>query len=561
MNGYTLPENQSKKYEHLFTDIDTGRLKIPKFQREFVWTKEQASQLVDSMLKGYPIGTFVLWKTHEELRHFKEIGNAALPEVPKGDAVTYVLDGQQRITSLFALKKGLVLSREGSSLDYKGILVDLSVDPETPQPLTATERQDGHTYVSVHDLLNQGIQFFVHNFSEEEVERIDLYRNRLTGYDFSTILLSNYPIDIACDIFTRINTAGTELTLFEIMVAKTYDDTRGFDLALKWSTLLEGTEGGGKCLGDASYDTVSSSTVLQCMAAFLKGDVRRETILKLEKTKFIDSWETVSQGLFGAVDYLRTKVGIPVSGLLPYNAMLVPLTYFFIKNGGKKPSHDQDTSLSQYFWWAGLTSRYASATETKIGLDLKRTDKVLGDETPSYKGDEARFAMEDLSLRWFSTSDGVCRSVLCLFAHLEPRSFDNDAKVNLDNSWLKATFSKNYHHFFPRSYLKKRGYPDERANVIMNITIVDDYLNKRTIRARAPSEYMKDFAKKNAKIEESMKSHLIDDLNDFGVWTDDYDRFVDRRAQRVMDELTRRLNPEGARPALRLQAEERGPIR
>ena len=71
-----LPENQNKKYDHLFTDIDTGYIKIPKFQREFVWNKTQTARLLDSIIKGYPIGTFILWKTRVELRHIKNIGNA-----------------------------------------------------------------------------------------------------------------------------------------------------------------------------------------------------------------------------------------------------------------------------------------------------------------------------------------------------------------------------------------------------------------------------------------------------------------------------------------------------
>jgi len=97
------PQNVPKKYGHLFADIDAGRMKIPKFQRDFVWTGVQTAGLLDSIIKGFPIGTFILWKTREEMRHFKNVGNVTLPEVPKGDAVLYVLDGQQRITSLYAV--------------------------------------------------------------------------------------------------------------------------------------------------------------------------------------------------------------------------------------------------------------------------------------------------------------------------------------------------------------------------------------------------------------------------------------------------------------------------
>jgi uncharacterized protein with ParB-like and HNH nuclease domain len=98
------PENHNKKYEALFLDIDLGRIKIPQFQRDFVWGKEQTAKLVDSILKGYPIGTFIFWKTREELRSYRNVGNFKLPVTPKGDFAEYVLDGQQRITSLYAIR-------------------------------------------------------------------------------------------------------------------------------------------------------------------------------------------------------------------------------------------------------------------------------------------------------------------------------------------------------------------------------------------------------------------------------------------------------------------------
>ncbi len=97
------PQNVPLKYDHLFAMVDTGQLKIPMFQRDFVWTTAQTASLLDSIVKGYPIGTFILWKTRDAMRHFRNIGNVELPEPPTGDAVQYVLDGQQRITSLYAV--------------------------------------------------------------------------------------------------------------------------------------------------------------------------------------------------------------------------------------------------------------------------------------------------------------------------------------------------------------------------------------------------------------------------------------------------------------------------
>ena len=104
------------------------------------------------------------------------------------------------------------------------------------------------------------------------------------GYNFRGVNLKNADIDVATEVFTRLNVGGKELTLFEIMVAKTYDGTRGFDLAEKYEALM-------KELETVNYETISSSTVLRVVSMLLAKDVTRKQILKLPKKDFIDTWD------------------------------------------------------------------------------------------------------------------------------------------------------------------------------------------------------------------------------------------------------------------------------
>lgn len=534
------PENQPKKYQHLFTGIDTGKIRIPQFQRDFVWSKEQTAKLIDSIIKGFPIGTFILWRTNEAMRVVRAIGNAQLPDQRNGETVQYVLDGQQRITSLYGVQKGLVCTREGKEIDYKDICINLDVDPDADEQIVYTEPIEDITFISVYDLLNEDLNTFFKSFKDStHIERIDTYRKRLTGYDFSTIVMDAYPIDIACEVFTRINTGGTDLTLFEIMVAKTYDIERSFDLANEFNWLINANDAPNKDLEDANYDTIPESTILQCIASHLVGQVRRQDILKLDKYSVIGQWPTIKEGIFAAVDYLRSSLRIPVSQLLPYNALLVPYCYFFIKNNFEQPSLQQDGYLQQFFWWASLSSRYTGGAEGKLANDFKKMESILNSEKPDYIGEELRLTEDDIKWQWFSASDAFCKAIICLFVYHQPCSFQNNNFVKVDNSWLRRADSKNYHHFFPKSYLRKKGVEDWKANTIANITIVDDYLNKRKIGGRAPSVYMKDF--NNPKLYQTMQSHLINDLQDFGVWNDDFERFIEKRTQVIFSELNSRL--------------------
>ena len=537
-------DNYSLRYEHLFDDVDRGRIKIPQFQRDFVWSKEDSANLIDSILKGFPIGTFIFWQTREELKHVRNIGNVNLPSTPRGEATSYILDGQQRIASLYAVHKGLQLIKQNQTIDYKDISIDLNLDPDGDDPVVAPTPCSNGPSISVHKLLNSTGGALYQEYGEDLNNKIEIYSARLKGYDFPIIVTSDSPIDIACEIFTRINTGGTELTLFEIMIAKTYDEEQEFDLGREYDLLIDSNDT-SSALRDVGFETISPSTILQCIAAAMCKKVDRKNILKLDKSEFIQEWQSVKNSIFAVVDYFRIDLRIPVSRLLPYENLLIPFTYFFIRNNGNRPDPVQDKRLKQYFWWASLSQRFGSSTNSRIEENLDLMDKILEATPPSYQGKQVSLSLEDLKQVEFRTSDAFCKAVLCLYAYFQPKAFNSDRIVLLDNSWLQRSNSKNYHHFFPRGYLSRVNIPEGYANRILNITLVDDYLNKHVIRAKPPSEYMMKFKKEYSDIDCSMKTHLIDDLDAYGIWNDDYETFIERRGGRVLEELGKRLDQAG----------------
>ena len=198
----------------------------------------------------------------------------------------------------------------------------------------------------------------------------------LRTYQFSTIEVEEAPIDIATEIFTRINVGGQALTVFEIMVAKTYDEEQKFDLAERYDQLIERLSG-------VNYETVSSSTVLQSVAVCIEKDCTKKKILKLDKDTFIKVWDKVISSFESAVDYFRTFYRIPVSQLLPYDSLLVPFTYYFY-NHKDKPLGDQQILLQDYFWRCVITQRFSSASESKLTQDISKIDDILLNKKPEY---------------------------------------------------------------------------------------------------------------------------------------------------------------------------------
>jgi len=528
-----LPEPQTKTFANLLSAIEQGQIKIPQFQRDFVWTMQRSAGLIDSVIKGYPIGTFIFWRTREQLRSVRNIGNQSLPEPQTGEFVDYVLDGQQRLTSLFASLRGIKIVREdGKEDNFSQIFIDLEAEESDQIVITDTNGKNPEHLISVIELLT-GDFLKLASYPPQYHEKLRTYKNRIESYQYSIIQVKDAPIEIATEIFTRINVGGKPLSLFEIMVAKTFDHDTQFDLSEKFQELIEN-------LKPLNYETISDATVLQTVATILCKECKRQVILRLDKNDFINSWNRAKTAIEGAVEYFRNCYRIPVSQLLPYNSLIVPFAYFFFHHPDK-PTGDKQKFLEDFFWRCALSGRYSSSVESKLAQDVKRIDQILAGELPSY--DWAVDTSDEFIKNngWFSASRSYIKAILCIYAYLQPKSFSDNSIVNISNYWLKQANSKNYHHFFPKAYLRNKGCVEFRINHILNITIVDDFLNKREIKAKAPSKYMAVFRDRNPYLADTMKTHLIEDLTVFGIWNDDYDKFFDARAKAVSKELGKRI--------------------
>lgn len=531
-----LPEPISRTFTGLISDIEKGLIKIPQFQREFVWDIKRSSKLIDSVIKGYPIGTFILWKTNERLRSVRNLGKFNLPEPIDGDFTDYVLDGQQRLTSLFAILKGLKIEREeGKVENYDEIYVNLEANEEEEIVIIEKTGFKDSQLIKLNDLL-YGTLSQLNSFDQKYHSKLDDYRIRINSYSYSIILIRDAALDVATEIFTRINEGGKKLSVFEIMVAKTYDANRSFDLAESYKALIEN-------LTNVNYETISDATVLQTVSMILDKECKRKTILKLNKKNFIDVWNDTVSSIESAVDYFRSYYRIPVSQLLPYNALIVPFAYFFYHHKDK-PTGNKQKFLEDFFWRISLGTRYSSAVESKLAQDIKKIDLILKDELPVYDWPIDTSPQFIQNNGRFIASRSYIKAILSIYAYHQPKSFNDNSIVNISNYWLKKANSKNYHHFFPKSYLQKNidwENKDFFINHILNITIVDDFLNKREISAKAPSKYMHKFSRQNKKIDETMKTHLINDLNTFGIFEDNYKIFFNQRAKALSSEMKIRI--------------------
>ena len=520
--------------ENIMHDANSGQIKIPQFQRQFVWSVSDCAKLLDSILKGYPVGSLIYWKTKESLRTVRDIGDFKFPSVPKDDYVFYVLDGQQRITSIIASLTGQKIGED----DYSKIYIDLKATDEDQIVVDDIESLNKGEYISLCDLYEFDLSKIMVEFSANPtiINQINSYHNRIKTYEFSKVDLSDAPLAIATEVFTRINTSGRSLSIFEIMCAKMYSENPEFDL-------YENRVEQKASWQSAGYDSIQDTTVLQAMGVCLCKSSKGADILSLDKTKFIEEWPKVGEAFDKTIDYFKGSFGVPVSKLVPYEALFVPFVYYFYKTK-KRPVGKAQEYLRDYFWRATFSSRFTEGVVSKINQDIESViDVVIAGNEPKY--DQGLVITKDTIKRdgYFSTGSAYIKGILCILCSKNPVSFIDGHVVTIDNSWLSQGNSKNYHHFFPKEYMKQNQplIDESLVNHIVNITVVDGWLNKNKIKAKAPSDYMGEFEKLNPNIKKDMEVHLITDFNKFGITNNDYNAFFTERIKLIHSEMISRL--------------------
>ena len=524
-----LPQPTHKNYTTLISNIETGQIRIPQFQRDFVWTMDRSAALLDSMVKGYPIGTFIFWRTRESLKSVKNIGEIKLPAPRKNSAVIFVLDGQQRLISLFATLKGLTIDRDSNKKDdFSGIYVNLNADGSEEIVTTNVTDLAKKTFIPLTELLRGDLTDLV-AFPKKYHKKLDEYKRRIEAYDFPVIEVHDFSIDVATDIFTRINVSGKTLTVFEIMVAKTYEEKCGFDLSKEYEKLIDDLE-------QVDYQTISNQTILRLIAQILKNKSNRQTILNLKKDKFIEIWPKAVDSIKQAINCFQNVIGVPVSQLLPYLDLLVLFAYFFYKCS-KRPTSTQIKELKNLFWRCSLGGRYDAAIDSRLTQDIRRVDQIIEGKSPNYDWKIDISPEHLIENGTFNPGASFIKAILCVMASKRPWSFNKNEIVRTSNHWLSRSNGKNYHRFFSKAFLKENGIDDPYANSIINVTIAEDYLDKKKIGAKSPSEYIKELEENNSEFTKTIKTHLIKDLEEFGILDNDYDTFIQKRAEVISEEI------------------------
>jgi hypothetical protein len=531
----------------LLGQIKKGEIVLPEFQRGYVWSKDQVRAFVRSMYHGHPTGHFLIWKTYKP----SKIRGANSPSEGHSQLL---LDGQQRLTSLFTLLEGKPPPfYEGEDLFFN---LYFNVVTEDFRFWQKSIMQGDPSWISVHGFMKEGIQSFIKSLPTMEDDARDVFTDhldRLAGldnvrnyrYQIDTLTDEKLTVDEVVEIFNRVNSAGTPLTKADLAIAH---------VCSVWPEAREELRGYSKKMEQHGFG-VDLNFLIRCVAALASGSVLLEgTFYRVAAEDLQLAWKRLKQSFDHLVNVLRHEAFIDRKKDLATDYALIPPTVYLAQNGGAFTDDLVKRKFIRWIYLASIWSRYTGSTDTKLQRDvaivLNGGNDPVDDLVGQILDERGRVELEAKDIEGKSVQSAVYR-----FTYVVARARDAEDWFTGQLLYNRAIGSANgleSHHIFPKAYLAKLGYTgDQRRmiNEVANRAFLTQKANK-VIAASAPSDYLTEIVAKRPSVLMAQSVTMNRDL-----WEgDNFELFLAERRKllaRAMNEYLDSLVPEENRSSER----------
>jgi hypothetical protein len=560
-----------------------GEMRLPEIQRHYVWRATRVRDLLDSLYRGYPSGSILMWETDEPIptRDF-----AIAQDTNAFAGRKLLLDGQQRLTSLTAVLNGESVAVRGRkrpidilfNLDHpEGPPTD-STDVEgdedsvvTPDDEIADDNEDTEDgeqglqeklsrrtfVVASRNLLSQrqwvsvsevfstandaelleraGIESFKDARFQKYSDRLKKLR-AIKQYPYVVHVLERaMSYEEVTEIFVRVNSLGAKLRSSDLALAQ---------MTSRWPNLLKQLElFQEEC--EQSWFTIDLGQLVRAIVVFATQQCLFRSVTSTSVDKLKSGWEQAKEGLRFAINFLRTNAGIEDESLLS-SPMFIHALAAISRVKDNKLTGAEQRALLHWLLVANARGRYSrGSTETLLNEDLAiifRTGDVAALMAP-VKRQFGRLHVEpgDLAGR------GV-NSPLFSLAYLALK--DGGAKDWYSGLGLSLTHQGRlhfiqWHHVIPKSLLKAKGYETGEINEIANMAFITGQTNRR-ISNKEATGYLADVVSKQG--ETALHSQCVP--TDPALWdTDRYREFLQYRRAELADRMNRFINEKAGHVA------------
>ena len=504
--------------------VQEGQIRIPAFQRGFIWEPDRVAFLMDSIYKSYPYGALLFWRTNETLRVERNLGPFELPEPKEDYPIDYVLDGQQRITSLYATFQ--TAEDIEQSEDWKDIYFDFSIDDDAQETqffalLPEEVNPDQHFPLRA--------MFDTTTYRRETRALTEPLANRLDAVQavFKEALI---PVQVfrtdergtVAVIFERINRQGVRLDTMQLLSAWTWSED--FQLQAQFEELADEFEEFGYATGE-----VDENLLLRCASAVLVRSPKPEAIVDISGEKIRGRFDEVLNGIRGALDFVRSNIGVQRLDNLPFQTILVPLCTFFAISGDRevKISENQRKTIVRWFWKTCFGRRYSSGVLRYLQEDITSILQLKGGQASNLGTVSVSISSEFFLKNRFGIRNVNTKTFILLLAQQSPLSFISGTPVDLREK-LKEYNKTEFHHMVPKKYVDALDTPPANSvNALANFCFVSRAEN-RDLGGAAPSVY-------RDKLPDNVNDILEHAVASNVLFNDDLDAFLTERAQRLTE--------------------------
>lgn len=556
--------------QELVKKVERGELKLPEMQRRYVWTSTRVRDLLDSLYRGYPSGTILVWETDLDV----ETRDMAVSptQSPATASKQLLLDGQQRLTSLSAVLAGQPVTVRNKKRPIE-ILFNLE-HPEGPPvevmefdsyELTVTLQdieggeaekdiraelnkrtfvvsnavlQKDPVWISVADIFSKSESEILRGVGiNSEDEKWDMYALRLQNvkkiqsYQYvMQVLERDMSYEEVTEIFVRVNSLGMKL--------------RGSDLALaqitsKWKGFMNELEAFATSFGDNADYLVESGVLIRTMVAFATGQSKFKTVGRIPLDELQTAWLKAKEGIEFAVSFLRSNAHVEKLGPLSSPFLLIPIAIYADLRSGNI-SDDEEKKLLRWFYYAHMRGHYGMGSSESI-LDsdistLLRKDSV--DELLTVLENHVKkFSVDVVDIAGRGTRSPMFS--MLYFILKSKKAKDWKTGLALSDEHLGNAHKIQFHHIFPKTLLAREGYEKREINEIANMAFIGGKTNRQILNKK-PSEYLPNevVAKRG---EEALTSQLVTTNPD--LWElEKYPAFLEDRRQKIADTINSFMN-------------------
>jgi hypothetical protein len=525
-------EGAHLKISTILDHIDNGHMALPEFQRGYVWNRDQVRGLFESLYRRHPVGGLLVWATESSTATHRGDGQLA------AGVVKLLLDGQQRITSLYGVIRGRAPKFfDGNAKAFEGLRFHL--EKETFAFYQPIVMKDDSLWIDVTKLMQKGIGGLgdlINELSANSallpkvgeyvgrlsrlvgISEVDLHIEEVTGVDKT--------LDVVVDIFNRVNSGGTKLSKGDLALAKVCAD---------WPEARDTMKKSLKGWSNAGYD-FNLDWLLRSVNTILTGEAKFQFLHDKSPAEMQDGLKRATAHIDTSLNMIGSRLGLDHDRVL-FGRFAIPVMVRYLDQHKGHLNEKERDKLLFWFVQAAMWGRFSASTETTIDQDLGALegpdgglDRLLEQLRLWHGGlrvEPGHFLGWGLGARFYP--------VLYMLTRMgEARDWGTGLPLK---AGLLGKMSKlEVHHIFPKAQLYKRKLKKPDVNALANFCFLTKDTNL-TISDRLPEEY---FPKIEAAHPGALASQWIP--TDPLLWkAENYREFVEARKELLARELNHRM--------------------